>query len=364
MTTLRRLADSSRPPSHALIPQLRSVVSIFLTRQYSTENGCGGIDLLNGSSGCSSASKTGFVNPLSRRCFDSRAVGIRMNAIPLYAWTVLRRLQEEGELHAFHYVRLRWVHLQLRFQALVQTILMRILFFNPMDHIIYDYVNGVRDVRQNKMRTMIPANDYFKEDPARILRGFRIAARLGFQFSSKSSRAIWDLSSSITTIPKARLMLEMNSMLSYGAAESTIRLLTKYGLLDILLPFQAAYISDQMKVRSSDRDLMLMKLLANMDKLLSVNRPGHRILWLALLAFHSALINSPQDAQVIRAFAGLLKLRTWDYPMNFMEQGVGARASFVPETIGSSLTKLDNLMEQTSHMSQINSSVETLTCVR
>ncbi|GJN09197.1 hypothetical protein PR202_ga27180 [Eleusine coracana subsp. coracana] len=113
---------------------------------------------------------------------------------------------------------------------------------------------------------------------------------------------------SVVSIFLARLMLEMNSMLSYGAAESTIRLLTKYGLLDILLPFQAAYISDQMKVRSSDRDLMLMKLLANMDKLLSVNRPGHRILWLALLAFHSALINSPQDAQVFASYTDRLRV--------------------------------------------------------
>uniref|UniRef100_A0A0A9H0R7 tRNA nucleotidyltransferase/poly(A) polymerase RNA and SrmB- binding domain-containing protein n=1 Tax=Arundo donax TaxID=35708 RepID=A0A0A9H0R7_ARUDO len=47
-----------------------------------------------------------------------------------------------------------------------------------------------------------------------------------------------DLSSSIMTIPKGRLMMEMTCMLSYGAAESTIWLLRKYGLLDILLPFQ------------------------------------------------------------------------------------------------------------------------------
>nr|CCI55441.1 PH01B031C15.24 [Phyllostachys edulis] len=80
------------------------------------------------------------------------------------------------------------------------------LFFNPSIHRIYDYVNGVRDVRNNK----------------------------------------------------TRLMMEMKYMLSHGAAESSVRLLRKYGLLDILLPFQAAYLSDQIKGKSSDRDLMLM----------------------------------------------------------------------------------------------------------
>lgn len=236
------------------------------------------------------------------------------------------------------------------------------LFFNPSIYKIYDYVNGVRDVRNNKVCTVIPAHVSFKEDSARILRGLRIAARLGFQFSSETSTAIRNLSSSIINIDKARLMMEMKYMLSHGAAESSVRLLRKYGLLDILLPFQAAYLSDQIKGKSSDRDLMLMKLLANLDKLLSADRPCHCSLWLALLAFHSALVNSPQDALVIRAFAALLYFGTWESTIKFLKQDIGAPAPFVPETLGPS--GLDNLMEQTSHLaSLVNSSVETLTCL-
>ncbi|VAI10258.1 unnamed protein product [Triticum turgidum subsp. durum] len=132
------------------------------------------------------------------------------------------------------------------------------LFFNPFNHRVYDYVNGVKDLRKNKVCTVIPAHVSFKEDPARILRGLRVAARLGFQFSSETSTAIRDLSPSIINIDKTRLAMEMKYMLSYGAAESSIRLLRKYGLLDILLPFQAAYLSDQLKGKSSDRGLMLM----------------------------------------------------------------------------------------------------------
>nr|CAB3497172.1 unnamed protein product [Digitaria exilis] len=190
------------------------------------------------------------------------------------------------------------------------------LFFNPMNFKIYDYVNGVRDMRKNKVTvcTVIPARISFMEDPARILRGLRIAARLGFQFSGETSNAMEDFSSSIIKIDKARLMMEMNYMLSYGAAEPSFRLLRKYGLLDILLPFQAAYLSDQMKSRSSDTDLMLMvslisclmlsisnlqKLLANLDRLFSAERPCHCSLWLALLVFHTALVISPQDTLVL-----------------------------------------------------------------
>lgn len=238
------------------------------------------------------------------------------------------------------------------------------LFFNPFNYRVYDYVNGVNDVRKNKVCAVIPAHVSFEEDPARILRGLRIAARLGFQFSSETSTAIRDLSSSIINIDKSRLAMEMKYMLSHGAAESSIRLLGKYGLLDILLPLQAAYLSHQIKGQSSDRNLMLMKLLANLDKLTSADRPCHCSLWLALLAFHSALVNSPQDAQVIKAFASLMYFGTWDSTIKFLKQDTGAPVTFVPEALQPSGTKLNNLMEKTSHLaSLVNCSVDTLTCL-
>lgn len=237
------------------------------------------------------------------------------------------------------------------------------LFFNPMNCKIYDYVNGVRDMRKNKVCTVIPAHISFMEDPARILRGFRIAARLGFQFSSETSNAIRDFSSSINNIDKARLMMEMNYIMSYGAAAPSVRLLRKYGLLDILLPFQSAYLSEQMKGGSSDRHLMLMKLLSNLDRLLSADRPCHSSLWLALLAFHSTLVIYPQDTLVIRAFAAVLYFGTWETTVKFLREEVGAEVPFAPETMGPSRTKLDCLKEQTSHLaSLVNSSVDILTC--
>ncbi|CAN6321587.1 unnamed protein product [Urochloa humidicola] len=228
------------------------------------------------------------------------------------------------------------------------------LFFNPKNYKIYDYVNGVRDVRKNKVSTVIPAHISFMEDPARILRGLRIAGRLGFQFSNETSNAIHELSSSIINIDKARLMMEMNYIMSYGAAEPSVRLLRKYGLLGILLPFQAAYLSDMMKDRASDKDLMLMKLLGNLDRLFSPDRPCHCSLWQALLVFHTALDISPQDTLVIRAFAALLYFGSWESTIEFLkEEEAGAGVPFVPETLGPSQSKLDDLMEQTSHLASL-----------
>ncbi|KAM3316187.1 hypothetical protein ACQJBY_034355 [Aegilops geniculata] len=359
MTAVRRCTDLSSLPSPApLLSRLSSAASRLLqTRKYGSRKEGGG-GLRNGRS--SSASRPGFIDPSSWKHFDSRAVGIPAGALPRNCMSVLQMLKRKGfeaylvggcvrdlllkrapkdfdvittaslkEVSSFKtnstQVKgnenvncseetdghdegdiLRWK------DSLRRDFTVNSLFFNPFNYRVFDYVNGVKDLRKNK----------------------------------------------------TRLAMEMKYMLSYGAAESSIRLLRKYGLLDILLPLQAAYLSDQLKGKSSDRGLMLMNLLANLDKFFSADRPCHCSLWLALLAFHNALVNSPQDAQVIKAFAALMHFGTWDSAIEFLNEDIGAPVTYVPEAFGPSGAKVDNLMERTSHLaSLVKSSVDTLTCL-
>ncbi|KAE8685956.1 putative plant ubiquilin [Hibiscus syriacus] len=150
------------------------------------------------------------------------------------------------------------------------------LFFDPFTSNIYDYNDGMSDLKLLKLRTLIPAHVSFQEDCARILRGLRIAARLCLSFSRDIERAMHDLSASIGGLDKFRLMLEINYMLSYGAAVPSICLLQRFNLLNILLPFQAAYIDQQ---RSAKNSMMLMKLFFNLDKLVSCDHPADSNLW-------------------------------------------------------------------------------------
>ncbi|CAN6285810.1 unnamed protein product, partial [Urochloa humidicola] len=105
------------------------------------------------------------------------------------------------------------------------------------------------------------------------------------------------------------------------------------------------------------------KLLGNLDRLFSADRQCHCSLWQALLVFHTALVISPQDTLVIRAFAALLYFGSWESTIEFLkEEEAEAGVPFVPETLGPSQTKLDDLMEQTSHLaSLVKSSVLILT---
>uniref|UniRef100_A0A0E0K8D0 Poly A polymerase head domain-containing protein n=1 Tax=Oryza punctata TaxID=4537 RepID=A0A0E0K8D0_ORYPU len=359
MTTPRRRADPSPPPARLLLSRLGSAAASGLqTLAYSSKKEGGG-DMAPRNGGSSSNRRPGFVDSSSWRYFDSRAVGITSGDIPRHAWTVLHMLKRKG--FAAYLVGGCVRDLLLKrapkdfdvittasLQQLKKKVFQRCIIIGKRFPICQvkmygtkievssfstnaNHVKGSKNIgcpeefKCYNERDILLWQNSMKRDFTinRILRGLRIAARLGFEFSSETSAAIRELSLSIIDIDKARLMMEMNYLLSYGAAESSLRLLRKYGLLDFLLPFQAAYMSDQMKDKSNDTDLMLM---------------------------------------VIRAFAALMYFGSWESAVNFLNQDIGAPAPFIPETLGPSRSKLDNLMEQTSHLaSLVKSSVDMLT---
>ncbi|KAH9770195.1 polynucleotide adenylyltransferase family protein [Citrus sinensis] len=154
-----------------------------------------------------------------------------------------------------------------------------------------------------EVQTVIPASTSFQEDCARILRAIRIAARLGFRFSRETAHFVKHLSPSILKLDRGRLLMEMNYMLAYGSAEASLRLLWKFGLLEVLLPIQAAYLVKHGFRRRDKRSNLLLSLFSNLDKLLAPDRPCHSSLWIAILAFHKALSDQPRDPLVVAVFS-------------------------------------------------------------
>ncbi|XP_075656590.1 uncharacterized protein LOC142626771 isoform X1 [Castanea sativa] len=177
------------------------------------------------------------------------------------------------------------------------------LMYDPYTKIVFDYMGGMEDIRKAKVRTVIPANVSFVDDCARILRAVRIAARLRFRFTREIALSVRELSSSVLRLDKGRILMEMNYMLAFGSAEASLRLLWRFGLLEILLPIQASYFASQGFRRRDERSNMLLSLFTNLDKLVAPNQPCHSSLWIAILAFHKALVDQPRDPLVIAAFS-------------------------------------------------------------
>ncbi|EPS60978.1 hypothetical protein M569_13823, partial [Genlisea aurea] len=206
------------------------------------------------------------------------------------------------------------------------------LYFDPARNVIFDYTNALRDIRSKKLRTITLAKLSFKEDEglSRILRGLRLAARLNLIISKEAEEAINSLSSSVTNLSTDRIALEMNYMFSYGAAELSIILLQKYKLLQILLPFHAAYFSEQGRNRFDMRSTMA-----------------------GIMAFHRALFSNPNHPVVVLTFASLLYHGTWEESLKFARKNASTAKIFVPEMLDDSgHLSDDELVDKIVHLAR------------
>ncbi|KAI3971312.1 hypothetical protein MKX01_008156 [Papaver californicum] len=186
-------------------------------------------------------------------------------------------------------------------------------------NVVYDYIGGMEDLKQAKVRTLILAHTSFQEDCGRILRAIGIAARLGFRLTKETAFSVKDLCCSILRLHKVFItliivihtihifscnnsthayhLMEMNIMLAYGSAGASLRLLWKVGLLDDDTTACSSSVFCSLGFRRRDKRLnMLFSLFANLDSFLAPNRPCHQSLWIAMLVFHKALTDDPKGS--------------------------------------------------------------------
>lgn len=104
-------------------------------------------------------------------------------------------------------------------------------------------MGGVADCAARRLRTICPPADSFAADPARILRGVRLAARAGLEVDGPTAEAMEAQAAAIAALPQGRLQMEVGSLLGYGAAGASLALMWRLGLLDLLLPQHALFLS-------------------------------------------------------------------------------------------------------------------------
>ena len=110
------------------------------------------------------------------------------------------------------------------------------LYFDPAREQVWDFVGGVADIRKRRLRLIGPPTTRFREDPVRMLRAVRLAAKLGVTIDPKTAAPIPRLAELIDNVPPARLFDEMEKMLLSGHASESIKALRGQGLHHGLLP--------------------------------------------------------------------------------------------------------------------------------
>ena len=110
------------------------------------------------------------------------------------------------------------------------------LYYNISDFAIYDYVGGLQDLHQKTLRLIGDPATRYREDPVRMLRALRFAAKLDFKLDPATAAPIQKQANLLLQVPPARMFDEVLKLLLSGQAVKTFQLLNQYGLLAFLFP--------------------------------------------------------------------------------------------------------------------------------
>lgn len=137
------------------------------------------------------------------------------------------------------------------------------LYYNIEDFSVVDFVDGMKDLRAGVLRLIGDPEQRFREDPVRMLRAVRFAARLGFRIHRDTEAAIRAHGHLLEEIPAARLFDESLKLLQTGNGVATFEQLRRYGLFGYLFPQTEACLAQE---EHGFPKTLVVRALANTDQ--------------------------------------------------------------------------------------------------
>lgn len=122
------------------------------------------------------------------------------------------------------------------------------LYLDTADLTVVDYVGGLEDLRQGVLRVIGDPEVRYREDPVRMLRAMRFAAKLDFELAPETAAPIATLGRLLNDVPSARLFDELLKLFQSGHAVRSFDLLLQYDLLRYL------FRDTQAQLETADRD--------------------------------------------------------------------------------------------------------------
>ncbi len=130
------------------------------------------------------------------------------------------------------------------------------LFYDPATMTVIDHVGGVADLRQGRIRIIGEARERFREDPVRIWRVIRYAARLGFAIDAEVGAAIRAERGLLAGCSEARLYEEFTKDLLGSGAQAVFSRHREYGVLRLLLGTIGAALEDDAAMFAASSSLL------------------------------------------------------------------------------------------------------------
>ncbi len=144
------------------------------------------------------------------------------------------------------------------------------LYLDPEDETVLDRVNGMVDHQNRLIRLIGDPEERYREDPVRLLRAVRFAAKLDFAIAPETLQPISTFGSLLSGVPQARLYEEILKLFLSGHALQTFEDLCRHDLLKHLFP-QTAHMLNQTE-SDSLRQLITLALRST-DSRVAENKP-------------------------------------------------------------------------------------------
>lgn len=154
------------------------------------------------------------------------------------------------------------------------------LYYDIADESVIDYTGGVTDLREGVLRLIGDPEQRYREDPVRMLRAVRFAAKLDFDIDEASEQTIHDLAPLIRDTPPARLFEEFIKLMHSGAAVEAFELLRHYDLLIHIAPSTADALDGP---NGEDLETFILNSLENTDTRVNEGKPVNPAFLIAVM---------------------------------------------------------------------------------
>lgn len=187
------------------------------------------------------------------------------------------------------------------------------LYYDPLKMQIIDYVGGVRDIKKQAIKPVIPLETIFVEDPVRMLRAVKYAASTGFKLPIQLKRKICKSAHLLSPVSPSRLTEELLKIINSGHAYDIVKLCLETDLYMYLQPGATSFMYE--KAGFEKRYLERLKKLDALHQINSEARLGQKLTYI-IYDFIESLTDWKEEISV--SAAGELYTRTWTQCRNFV----------------------------------------------
>ncbi|HVK32600.1 MAG TPA: polynucleotide adenylyltransferase PcnB [Burkholderiaceae bacterium] len=158
------------------------------------------------------------------------------------------------------------------------------MYYDPVTQVVVDYHHGLRDLKKKTLRMIGDPATRFREDPVRLIRVLRFAAKLGFDIEPATRAPMAETAALLANVPVSRLFDEMIKLLQTGHALASVAELRKQGLTQ-LFPLLAPLMGNGIKHKNQQVQFV-EAALADTDARVADGRSVAPSFMLACLMWH------------------------------------------------------------------------------